>query len=123
MTACWKQYAIVKDGTLYSAALYSALATILGSTYGGNGLTTFGVPDERSRFRLAWDNSGTANRVTSAGSGISGITLGASGGNELIQSHTHTGTIGGSQTVQANNGSILGRVEGPAISLKCRHLR
>jgi microcystin-dependent protein len=93
MTACSRQYALVKDGTLYSTALYSALAAQLGSTFGGNGITTFGVPDERSRFRLAWDNSGTALRVTGSGSGINGVTMGAAGGNELLASHNHSASV------------------------------
>jgi microcystin-dependent protein len=78
-----------KDGTVYNVASYTALAQILGSTFGGNGVTTFGVPDERSRQRLAWDNSGTANRVTLAGSGINGVQMGAAGGDQSLQQHTH----------------------------------
>jgi microcystin-dependent protein len=83
---------LLKDGATYSTASFPALAAILGSTFGGNGVTTFGVPDERSRMRIAWDNTGALGRVTVAGSGINGGQLGATGGNELMQSHTHTAT-------------------------------
>lgn len=78
----------------YSASVYLALAAMLGSTHGGNGITTFGVPDLRGRYRIPLD--GGAGRVTSAGSGIDGATLGASGGaqNQTISTaqmpaHTH----------------------------------
>lgn len=36
------------DGNLYSIQQYQALFTLLGTTFGGNGQTTFGVPDLRS---------------------------------------------------------------------------
>jgi hypothetical protein len=46
MRACTVQPYLVKDGSIYSATTYPALAAILGSTFGSNGVTTFGVPDE-----------------------------------------------------------------------------
>ncbi len=92
MTACKVSPYLPKDGTVYNFSSYTALAQILGSTFGGNGVTTFGVPDERSRQRLAWDNTGTANRVTAAGSGINGVAMGAAGGDQSMQSHNHANT-------------------------------
>lgn len=38
------------DGTIYNSVDYPDLAAKLGTTYGGNGTTTFGVPDLISRF-------------------------------------------------------------------------
>jgi microcystin-dependent protein len=114
MQACKVAPYLPKDGTVYNISTYPALAAVLGSTFGGNGVTTFGVPDERSRMRLAWDNSGTANRVTSAGSGISGITMGAAGGDQLLQAHNHTLTDGGHThvTVADDNTGIASGVNG-----------
>lgn len=40
------------DGQLLPIAQYSALFSILGTTYGGDGVTTFGLPDLRGRFPL-----------------------------------------------------------------------
>jgi microcystin-dependent protein len=37
------------DGQLISIATYSALYSLLGTTYGGDGITTFGLPDLRGR--------------------------------------------------------------------------
>lgn len=92
MFNCSRAWALIKDGTVYTSSIYPQLSAMLGSTFGGNGVTTFGVPDERSRMRLALDPSG-ANRVTTGGSGIAGNTMGAAGGNELMQSHTHANTL------------------------------
>ena len=70
-------------GQNVSRTTYSALFTAIGTTHGaGDGSTTFGVPDLRGRVGVGRDDMGgsAANRVTNAGSGITGTTLGASGG-------------------------------------------
>jgi microcystin-dependent protein len=95
MSACSVLPYLIKDGTTYNVATYPALAAYLGSTFGGNGVTTFAVPDERSRMRMPLDTNGPgsfAGRVTALGSGVTGTTMGSSGGNELTQQHTHTVT-------------------------------
>ena len=83
---------------VYTASVYPALAALLGSTYGGNGITTFGVPDERARARLGVDtiqaaSGATAARVTFGIAGFTGSLLGAAGGDQRMQSHTHTNTL------------------------------
>ena len=78
MSVCTVLPYLIKDGTVYNFSQYTALANLLGSTFGGNGVTTFAVPDEMNRVRLPVD-TGTAARVTSL-SGINGTTMGASGG-------------------------------------------
>lgn len=64
---------------------------------------TIGVPDIRSRVVAGKDDMGgtTASRLTSGGSGITGTTLGASGGTEThtlttaeLASHSHTMGVG-----------------------------
>lgn len=75
-------------GQAVSRSTYAALFEVISTTYGaGDGSTTFNVPDAKGRATAGRDNMGgtAANRLTSAGSGIVGITLGASGGAE-----THT---------------------------------
>jgi microcystin-dependent protein len=91
------------DGSAVSRATYAALFTAISTTWGaGNGTTTFNVPDFRGRVSIGKDNMGgsAANRITNAGSGITGTTLGASGGAQnvtldttMIPAHTHTFTI------------------------------
>ncbi len=98
MTNCSVLPYLVKDGSVYNVATYPALGAMLGSTYGGNGVTTFGVPDERARARLGVDtiqaaSVATAGRVTFAVAGFTGSLLGAAGGDQRLQSHTHSNTL------------------------------
>lgn len=88
MQACTVLPYLIKDGTIYTSSIYPALGAQLGSTFGGNGITTFAVPDERSRIRLPVD-TGTTGRVTAAVSGINGTTMGAAGGSQFMQQHNH----------------------------------
>lgn len=48
---------LVCDGTVYNIADYPELAAKLGSTYGGDGVATFAVPDDRGLFRRGLDLS------------------------------------------------------------------
>lgn len=89
MTACTVQPYLIKNGGVHTAALYPALAARLGSTYGGNGATTFGVPDEMSRIRLPVDSTGVAGRITTAICGINGTTFASAGGDQRLQTHSH----------------------------------
>lgn len=98
MQACTVQPYLVRDGLVYSTSMYPQLAALLGSTFGGNGVTQFGVPDSRSRLDLPLDtinpNSGVrASVVTSTGSGISGMTMAAIGGSQFLQNHNHTASV------------------------------
>lgn len=61
----------------------------------GDGSTTFTIPDMRGRGTVGHDPSGTAARVTNAGSGIDSSVIGEVGGDQLAQSHNHTGSGAG----------------------------
>ena len=68
-----------------------ALFAAIGTAYGSGTPTQFNVPDLRGRVVAGRDDMGsfgTAGRLTTAGSGLNGTTLGGSGGSE-----THTLTI------------------------------
>jgi microcystin-dependent protein len=60
------------DGSLLSISEYDALYSIIGTTYGGDGVMTFALPDLRGRLPM---HSGT-------GSGLSSRTIGEKGGAE-----------------------------------------
>jgi microcystin-dependent protein len=91
-------------GQAISRTTYAALFNLIGETYGaGDGSTTFNLPDERGRVSIGKDDMGgtAAGRITAAGSGIAGTTLGATGGVESVSlvaanlpAHTHSGTTG-----------------------------
>lgn len=100
-------------GQILNIADYPQLAAILGVTYGGNGTTTFGIPDIRGRIVAGLDNMlGTAaNRLTTAVSGVNGAALGAVGGVEgfgislaQMPAHNHAVTDAG-HTHALNNPS------------------
>lgn len=93
MFGCSTAPYLIKDGSIYSTSVHPVLGSLLGSTFGGNGITTFGVPDELSRVRLPLDTVGT-NRITLPVSGISGVTMGSGGGDQNMQSHSHSVSLG-----------------------------
>lgn len=92
MTACSVAPYLIKNGGVHTSSLYPALAAQLGSTYGGNGSITFGVPDEMSRIRLPVETGGYG-RVTAAISGINGTTFGSAGGSQSLQAHLHVNSL------------------------------
>lgn len=87
-------------GQAISRTTYANLFAVTGTTYGaGDASTTFNIPDLRGRAVFGKDDMGgsAANRITNAGSGIVGTTLGASGGAQNVilttaqlASHIHT---------------------------------
>lgn len=55
---------------------------------------TIAMPDMRGRTVFGLDNMGgvAANRVTAGVSGINGVVMGATGGDQNVQTHTHVAT-------------------------------
>ena len=86
------------DGTAVSRTTYAALFTALSVTWGGgNGSTTFNLPDLRGRFLRGRDNS--AGNDPDAAARIALFTLGATGDNvgsyqtDDFKSHNHYGGV------------------------------
>lgn len=79
-------------GQVLLIASFPGLYAVFGTMYGGDGLTTFGIPDKRGRSSIGKDDMGgaPANRVTNAGCGITGTTLGSAGGDQNLSAHTHS---------------------------------
>jgi len=74
------------DGQILPIAQNTALFSLLGTTYGGNGQTTFALPDLRGRHAIE----------AGQGPGLSSYTLGETGGTESttltlsnLPAHTH----------------------------------
>ncbi len=86
------------QGQLLSISQWTAVFALVGTTYGGNGQTTFGIPDFRGRIPL-----GTGN-----GAGLPSVDLGEMAG---VQNTTlilpnlpmHNHTLTGALTVKVNN--------------------
>lgn len=84
------------NGQLLSIAQNTALFSLLGTTFGGNGVSTFSLPDLRGRVAVG----------VGQGSGLNYINLGEIGGSETVTiltnnmpTHTHIATV------TAGNGS------------------
>lgn len=104
-------------GQAVSRTTFAALFTAIGTTYGsGDGSTTFNLPDLRGRVPVGKDDMGgsAANRVTTGGSGLNGAQLGAAGGNQQMQSHSHTqqGTFATTSDGQHNHELRVGQGAG-----------
>lgn len=80
-------------GQAVSRTDFAVAFAAMGTSWGeGDGTTTFNLPDMRGRVLAGLDNMGgsAANRITSGVAGIAGNTLGAVGGDQATQEHTHT---------------------------------
>ena len=75
------------NGQIMSIAQSSALFAILGTTYGGNGQTTFGLPDLRGRVPVHWgDGPGLSSYVLGELTGTETVTLIST----QMPAHNHT---------------------------------
>ncbi|WP_372392491.1 phage tail protein [Xanthomonas sp. NCPPB 3582] len=98
------------DGTLLQISEYEPLYLLLGTTYGGNGTSTFGVPDLRGRLPIHQGQ----------GTGLSNYVLGQRAGTETVTlidlqmpAHTHTAqATTAAATATAPAGLVPGAVDG-----------
>ena len=95
------------DGQLLSISSNSALFSILGTTYGGDGRTTFGLPDLRGRAPVhAGSGPGLTTRSLGTKSGAEAVTLTEA----QIASHNHNmGVANAIGTTDAPAGNVLAR--------------
>ena len=63
------------NGQLLSIAQNNALFALLGTTYGGNGTSTFGLPNLQGRVPVHQGNNGFASYVLGQLSGTENVTL------------------------------------------------
>jgi microcystin-dependent protein len=97
------------NAQLLSISSNTALFSLLGTTYGGNGVTTFSLPDFRGRTAVG----------TGTGAGLSNIQLGQMAGTETVTILTNN--------LPAHTHSLSGTLAMPiapvanAVSLKSNH--
>ncbi|WP_404366784.1 phage tail protein [Sphingomonas sp. MMS24-J45] len=104
------------NGQLLSIAQYQTLYVLIGTTYGGDGITTFALPDLRSRLAIG----------EGSGPGLTPRQIGQSGGTEnvtltqaQIPSHNHmviATTVSGNLTGPSNT-AVLAAPGGTGSSL------
>ena len=97
------------DGSLLKISDYEALYTLIGLTYGGDGQTTFGLPDLRGRVPVHMGTAGGTTYPAGQIMGSESVTLQS----QQVGSHAHallTGTA-------ANSGVASASVFGAAANL------
>lgn len=98
------------DGSLISIADYQVLYTLIGTTYGGDGQTTFAVPDFRGRVPIHMGQGlGLSTYVIGQMSGTESVTLTT----QTMPAHSHLFTVTSSG---ANTGTPSATIELGAIS-------
>src|SRR5271165_4385384 len=93
------------NGQLLPINQNAALFSLLGTTYGGNGTTTFALPDLRSRVPIHQGQ----------GTGLSSYVMGQSGGEETVAlttgqlpAHSHEFVSTAAPVLDTPSGSVLG---------------
>lgn len=78
------------NGQLLAISQNTAVFSLLGTTYGGDGRTTFGLPDLRSRVPMHHGQGpGLTPRVIGEQDGVESVTLSST----TIPAHNHGGTL------------------------------
>lgn len=110
------EYWHVCDGSSLSISQYQALYSLIGTTYGGDGVTTFKLPNLRGRMPIG----------KGQGTGLSNRSLGSSGGSETVTlatsnlpNHTHAVKIDttGTATTAPNSNAMLGAMTSPEAEI------
>ena len=95
------------DGQLLQIASNTALFSLLGTTYGGDGRTTFGLPDLRGRAALHQGaGPGLTNRSIGEEAGAETVSLNAN----TMPTHTHVATLKGTDIIPIGVDSPTGKV-------------
>lgn len=80
------------DGSLLPISEYYTLFNLIGTTYGGDGESTFAVPDLRGRMPMHMGTNGGNTYVIGEAAGVETVTLTTN----QIPSHTHTPQVSAS---------------------------
>ncbi|WP_420967464.1 phage tail protein [Bradyrhizobium sp. B120] len=103
------------DGRLVAISENDALFNLIGTTYGGDGQSTFGLPDLRGRLPVHMGtNAGTAFTIGEIG-GVEQVTLTT----QTIPAHTHT-MLASQNTGTSSNpqGNVLDQMSGALLLYK-----
>ena len=96
------------SGQLLSIAQNDVLFTLIGTTYGGDGQSTFGLPDLQGRVPIhQGQGPGLSNRTLAERAGVESVTLTTN----MIPTHVHSQLgSGGSATDTQPSGNLLATV-------------
>jgi len=92
------------DGSILPISQYEALFTLIGTQFGGNGTTTFGLPDLRGRAALGQGQGpGLQNYVMGEVAGVESVTLISN----QVGAHTHPLSAASTATAQTPSSSVV----------------
>lgn len=105
------------DGSVLQISQYAALYSIIGTMYGGNGSTTFALPDLRGRAPIGCgQGTNLTNRILGTSGGSESVTLTAG----QIPAHRHSMNVAdtlANSLVPTNNSMIAEGRSGLGVSL------
>lgn len=104
---------LVCNGALLKISAYNALFSLIGTTYGGDGVNTFGIPDLRGRLAIGMgQGTNLTNRPLGSVTGAETVTIDAS----TMPTHTHTVKVSTATTANTSKPvslqSYIGAVQG-----------
>jgi len=100
---------VLCDGSILSISSYDTLFALIGTYYGGNGVTTFGVPDLRGKLPVhTGTGPGLTTRVQGQTFGVENITLGTAN----LFPHTHAIAAGGKASTNLPDSAYLADATG-----------
>lgn len=109
------------DGSLLPISQYDALFTLIGTTYGGDGVNTFALPDLRGRTAIGQGNGqGLSPALMGQIAGVENVTITS----QTYPQHTHTlsGTSATGNSLNPSNsllavGQVVYRAEAPTLTM------
>lgn len=100
------------NGQILPISQYQALYSILGPVYGGNGTTTFALPNLNGRVPMHFGQGPGQPHAIGESAGLSGVTLTV----DQMPAHSHSARLKGAS--QGNRDSPAGNVPGVASGNK-----
>lgn len=106
------------DGSVYNMVDYPDVGAFLGNTFGGNGTTTFGVPNTKDTGRYRRSRTSTVTEGTAQANQIGAHThTGTTASGGVDHTHAFSGTTGGQSADHSHNVNVptpatLGRSNG-----------
>ena len=102
------------QGQLLAISQFSTLFNLIGTTYGGDGLTTFALPDLRSRvpIHMGTDSFGNPYAIGQS-AGVEAVTLTTS----QIPAHSHVPQCNSSSGTSASPANDVWAVPNPSVTI------
>jgi microcystin-dependent protein len=100
------------DGQLLPISEYDTLFNLIGTTYGGDGQSTFALPDLTARVPIHAGTNGTSSYTLAENGGVTSVSLSS----QQIPAHSHALIAStGAGTTDSPSGALLGTSSSVAL--------